>query len=198
MSRIPSLWLILLALVPFAQAGDVTWPLDGKNTASGTFYQTVEDINGRLSFSSSGRFAALKPSHFRWEIESPDRQLLVATPELFWQWDKDLNVVILRDTPEIRDLPISAIWTGRLEARPKGEIGRGKLVDELQNLSVRSPDENTIIVVFEDSLGQKTRFEFNLEAQGVVTASAFELSVPDGVDLYDETSPSLRRSGATE
>ena len=192
------LWLILLALTPTAQAAEDTWPLEGQNTASGTFHQTVMDINGAVAFSSTGRFAALKPHHFRWEIESPDRQLLVATPEAFWQWDKDLDVVILRDAPDVEDLPISAIWNGIADDRPSSDVESGNFGDGVKNLSVCSPYENTIIVLFEDSLGQKTRFEFTLETQGVVTPSAFAVNVPEGVDFYDETSRSLGRPGATE
>ena len=193
-----SLWLILVVLAPIAQATEDTWPLEGQNTASGSFNQTVMDINGAVAFSSTGRFAALKPYHFRWEIESPDRQLLVATPEAFWQWDKDLGVVILRDAPEIEDLPISAIWNGSVDDHSSRNVETGHFGDGVKNLSVRSPNENTIIVLFEDSLGQKTRFEFTLEVQGAVNSSTFEISVPDGVDFYDETSRSLGRSGAKQ
>ena len=193
-----SLWLILVVLAPIAQATEDTWPLEGQNTASGTFRQSVVDINGAVAFSSTGRFAALKPHHFRWEIESPDRQLLIATPKAFWQWDKDLDVVVLRDAPEIEDLPISAIWNGTVDDRTSSDEEPGRFGDEVKNLSVRSPDENTIIVRFEDSLGQKTLFEFNLETQGVVNPSTFVITVPDGVDFYDETSRSQGRSGAIE
>ena len=193
-----SLWLILVVLAPIAQATEDTWPLEGQNTASGTFRQSVVDINGAVAFSSTGRFAALKPHHFRWEIESPDRQLLIATPEAFWQWDKDLDVVVLRDAPEIEDLPISAIWNGTVDDRTSSDEEPDRFGDEVKNLSVRSPDENTIIVRFDDSLGQKTLFEFNLETEVVVTPSTFAITVPDGVDFYDETSRSLGRSGAIE
>ena len=193
-----SLWLILVVLAPIAQATEDTWPLEGQNTASGTFRQSVVDINGAVAFSSTGRFAALKPHHFRWEIESPDRQLLIATPEAFWQWDKDLDVVVLRDAPEIEDLPISAIWNGAVDNRPSSDVESGHFGDGVKNLFVRSLDENTIIVRFEDSLGQDTLFEFSLEAQAVITPSAFIVNVPEGVDFYDETSRSLGRSGAIE
>ena len=193
-----SLWLILVVLAPIAQATEDTWPLEGQNTTSGTFQQTVMDINGAVAFSSTGRFAALKPHHFRWEIESPDRQLLIATPEAFWQWDKDLDVVILRDAPEIEDLPISAIWNGTVDSRSSSDVETGHFGDGVKSLSVRSPDENIIIVKFEDSLGQKTLFEFNLETEVVVTPSTFVITMPDGVDFYDETSRSLGRAGAIE
>jgi len=193
-----SLWLILVVLAPIAQATEDTWPLEDQNTTSGTFQQTVMDINGAVAFSSTGRFAALKPHHFRWEIESPDRQLLIATPEVFWQWDKDLDVVILRDAPEIEDLPISAIWNGTVNSRSSNDVETGHFGDGVKSFSVRSPDENIIIVKFEDSLGQKTLFEFNLETEGVVAPSTFAITVPDGVDFYDETSRSLGRAGAIE
>ena len=198
MTKRLSLWLISLVPSPAVHAAGDTWPLEGQNTASRTFQQTVMDINGAVAFSSTGRFAALKPHHFRWEIESPDRQLLIATPEAFWQWDKDLDVVILRDAPEIEDLPISAIWNGTVSSRSSSDVETGHFGDGVKNLSVRSPDENIIIVKFENSLGQKTLFEFNLETQGVVNPSTFVITVPDGVDFYDETSRSQGRSGAIE
>ena len=198
MTKRLSLWLISLVLSPAVHAAGDTWPLEGQNTASGTFRQTVMDINGAVAFSSTGRFAALKPHHFRWQIESPDRQLLIATSEAFWQWDKDLDVVVLRDAPEIEDLPISAIWNGTVDDRTSSDEEPGRFGDEVKNLSVRSPDENTIIVRFEDSLGQKTLLEFNLETQGVVNPSTFVITIPDGVDFYDETSRSQGRSGAVE
>ena len=193
-----SLWLILVVLAPIAQATEDTWPLEGQNTTSGTFQQTVMDINGAVAFSSTGRFAALKPHHFRWEIESPDRQLLIATPEAFWQWDKDLDDVILRYSPEIEDLPISAIWNGTVNSRSSSDVETGHFGDGVKSFSVRSPDENIIIVKFEDSLGQKTLLEFNLETDGVVTPSTFAVTVPDSVDFYDETSRSQERSGVIE
>lgn len=198
MTRLLSPWLLLLTLILFAEAKEPTWPLEGKNTASGTFRQTVTDINGGLAFSSMGRFAALKPAHFRWEIESPDRQVLVVTPEGFWQWDKGLDVVILRDAPDLADLPISAIWRGTLSESSSGAVETGLFGRSVNNLSVRSLDENTIVVLFEDALGQKIRFEFILERQGIGLPSAFEMSVPEGVDFYDESSRSLGRSGAIE
>ena len=198
MTKLLSLWLMLVVLASTAKATEDTWLLAGQNTTSGTFNQTVMDINGVVAFSSTGRFAALKPHHFRWEIESPDRQLLISTPEAFWQWDKDLDVVVLRDAPEIEDLPISAIWNGTVDDRTSSDEEPGRFGNEVKNLSVRSPDENTIIVRFEDSLGQKTLFEFNLETQGVVNPSTFVITVPDGVDFYDETSRSQGRSGAIE
>ena len=198
MTKPLSLWLFLVTLALTAQATEETWPLEGQNTASGAFRQTVTDLNGAMAFSSTGRFAALKPHHFRWEIESPDRQLLVATPEAFWQGAKDLDVVILREAPDIADLPISAIWNGTLHDLPPIDAASDHLTEGVKNLSVRSPDENTIIVLFEDALGQTTLFEFTLETEGVVTPSAFNVNVPDGVDFYDETSRSLGRAGATE
>ena len=96
------------------------------------------------------------------------------------------------------DLPISAIWNGTVDDRTSSDEEPDRFGDEVKNLSVRSPDENTIIVRFDDSLGQKTLFEFNLETQGVVNPSTFVITVPDGVDFYDETSRSQGRSGAIE
>ena len=197
MTKRLSLWLILVVLAPIAQATEDTWPLEAK-------IRPVVHFSRRYGYQWCSRILqhrsirCLKPHHFRWEIESPDRQLLVATPEAFWQWDKDLDVVILRDAPEIEDLPISAIWNGAVDDRSSSDVETGHFGDGVKNLFVGSPDENTIIVRFEDSLGQKILFEFSLEAQAVVTPAAFIVNVPVGVDFYDETSRSLGRSGATE
>lgn len=199
MTRVLNLWfLLLIAIAPVSVAEELAWPLEGKSTASGKFQQTVTGVNGDLALYSSGQFVAMKPDHFRWNIESPDRQLLIATPKAFWQWDKDLDVVILRDAPELTHLPISAIWDGALSESPSGGGVTHQFGGGVKNLSVSSPDKNTIIVIFKDPLGQETRFEFTLDTQAAISLSSFEMTVPENADFYDESSSSARHSEAVE
>lgn len=199
MIKLRLLLLFLLAAAPVGMANDASWPLEGKEAASGTFQQIVKDGKGDIAFSSTGSFIAVKPDYFRWDIQSPDQQQLIATPEGFWQWDKDLDVVIRRDPPELNDLPISAIWSGHMPTdsqTPGSDSGIGG--SSIKNLSVRAISADRIIVLFEDVLGQETRFEFTLDLEVVIPPSAFDVIVPDGVDFYDESSRRSDLSGFLE
>ena len=198
MIRLWGLCLFCMTLAPVTAANESSWPLEGKNEASGAFEQTVRDVNGDLAFVSSGRFLALKPDHFRWDIEAPDKQVLIATPNGFWQWDKDLDVVILRDAPDFAHLPISSIWSGAMSLKPDDNTINARLGGDIKALAVHSTDAGAIVVLFEDALGQETQFVFTLDSEPLVPVSSFELTVPSDADFYDESSRRTGLSGVLE
>ncbi|MBT5067869.1 MAG: hypothetical protein HOM67_06010, partial [Halieaceae bacterium] len=88
---------ICLALFSTDSQSDVdAWPLATAVTAKGVFSQVLTDSSGATLVETRGTFSTVKPDLYRWEIESPDRQLLLLNGDGFWQWDKDLDIVILR------------------------------------------------------------------------------------------------------
>jgi len=91
--------LLLLITSLSVQSDETTpWPFDGLVGVSGTF---TSETKGRLgdTLRSSGRFSSLKPDHYLWDIQTPDSQMLVVNATGFWQVDRDLDVIILRDYP---------------------------------------------------------------------------------------------------
>jgi len=92
-----SLFLLVCSLSPcsFAQQ-DIVALLASKGGMTGTFEQQIISPEGEQLESSHGQFSLQRPDKMRWQIESPDRQLLIAAGELLTQIDWDLEVVTER------------------------------------------------------------------------------------------------------
>lgn len=88
--------LISLLVSPIV-LGDVLLELAEKNSFAGRFTQHVVSADGVLLESSAGQFRMLRPDFFWWQIESPERQLLVAAGDTLTQIDWDLEVVVERE-----------------------------------------------------------------------------------------------------
>jgi len=102
-SRQALLALVLVLGSGLAQAvsgnDDRLWRwLTAEEAASGAFEQRVYDEQGELLERSSGHYAILRPGYFRWEIEAPDRQLLLVAADTLWHYDLDLATATRRST----------------------------------------------------------------------------------------------------
>ncbi len=70
---------------------------------SGQFIQRIVTPEGALLETSEGQFSLLRPHFMRWQIVSPDRQLLIAKENTLTQIDWDLEVIYSRAiTPDNR------------------------------------------------------------------------------------------------
>ena len=77
--------------------------LSVRASLSGSFTQSIVSPDGVELERAEGQFRLLRPHFFWWEIEQPDRQLLVAVDGQLTQIDWDLEVVSRRDfSPEDR------------------------------------------------------------------------------------------------
>ncbi len=102
-------FLALIFLVPAALTTAQELVIKGSGAASelsqlmgqssslqGQFKQAQYDLAGEPMAHSSGSFKMLRPGYFSWEIELPDSQLILATPEFIWHHDRDLETVTRR------------------------------------------------------------------------------------------------------
>lgn len=162
------------------------WPLDGVSAVSGTFLSQTRGTPAGEVVSSSGLFSSLKPGHYLWEIQTPDRQVLLINPDGFWQIDLDLDVAIVRDVPDPSELPLAYIWLERAELQgfsDKVALGEIEAISAF-HLSVLSPTSLEMRIA--DPLGRATRFELNIESTDEPDRSLFEPDIPVGVDFFDE------------
>ena len=93
--------LFILALVGLlhcsAVVADVLSDLAGKYSIAGHFTQRVLSADGIALESAQGRFRLLRPDYFWWQIETPERQLLISVGNKLTQIDWDLEVVVERE-----------------------------------------------------------------------------------------------------
>ncbi len=72
----------------------------GLNTFQSSFTQTVTDSNGERVQDAQGRVWMQRPGRFRWDYETPYRQLIVADGERLWTYDEDLEQATVEPVDE--------------------------------------------------------------------------------------------------
>ncbi|MEM1113386.1 MAG: outer-membrane lipoprotein carrier protein LolA [Pseudomonadota bacterium] len=173
---------------------------------------SIESLSGRFSQTqfgpddsdavqqSDGRFRLLKGGYFSWEITSPDRQMIVATPQYLWHHDLDLETVTRRPVALSEELsPLQVLGGDTSYLRDSFTIesaGEGgyRLLPRATD-----PGFRALTLGFEqgqlawmdivDRLGQRIQLRFfELDSRAELSAADFDFQPPPGVDLfyYDE------------
>ena len=162
------------------------WPLDGLSGVSGTFLSETRGASSDEMFNSSGRFASLKPDHYLWEIQTPDRQVLLINPEGFWQVDLDLEVAIVRDVPDASELPLAYIWLNQAELQGfSDKVARGQ-IETISEFNLKVLNATALEMHIVDPLGRTTRFELTIDSKDEPETSLFQPNIPEGADFFDE------------
>lgn len=171
-----------------------------KNTRSarGSFRQQVLHASGRVLETTEGSFAFARPGKFRWDVQKPYEQLLVADGEQLYFFDRDLNQVTIRKLGDAIASTPAAILFGNesierdflfteaglhegllwLEASPRTrEAGVERIV-----IGMRAGLPEAMDVV--DSFGRTSRFTFRmLERNSSIDATLFGFRIPPGADV---------------
>ena len=100
-------------LLSAALRADVLEALAGREGMAGQFTQEIISPEGEVLEQSSGSFGLLRPHFFRWEILTPDSQLLLADGEILTQIDWDLEVVVERPISETASSPLQWLLASR-------------------------------------------------------------------------------------
>jgi hypothetical protein len=79
---------------------DVLDALAEKNSIAGHFIQRVISPDEVVLESAKGQFRVLRPDYVWWQIDAPERQLLIAAGDKLTQIDWDLEVIVERDITE--------------------------------------------------------------------------------------------------
>ncbi|MFK8043220.1 outer membrane lipoprotein chaperone LolA [Congregibacter sp.] len=165
--------------------------------ASGEFVQELSDEEGELLERSRGRYAVLRPGYFRWEISSPDQQLIVVSGPKLWHYDMDLAAATLRDTSENREFTPLELLAGESEELKEKfntqTIGpsRVRLIPTFPQagfawVEVTWKESDVVAMVVEDRSGQLISLALTPDVNPVeLTAADFDFVPPAGVDVYE-------------
>lgn len=170
------------------------------DAASGQFEQQTTDESGQAQPKQSGDFAFQRPGKFRWAVQQPYEQLIVADGQAVYQYDPDLLQATKRPIDDAVGASPAAILfgSGKLEehfqlsnrpseaqvdwlrATPKGQEAGFNYVDI--GFRNQRPVELRIL----DSFGHTTRIQLSeLNTQPQLPANSFVFDAPEGVDLVD-------------
>lgn len=206
--KVKPFWSLVICLgtlltSPQALAVDAKALLKQRTTAVKTlkanFQQTVTQ-DGRVS-KSRGRFELMRPSKFRWQVTSPQPQLIVSNGDKLWIFDKDLDQVTIRKiTKEHKGTPalflsgyddeVAKLYD--IQYQKKGNLERFMLKPVTKEGTYRFIElsyKNTQIssLRLEDELGQALNLSFSKQqVNKPLNTSRFNFKPPKGVDVVTE------------
>lgn len=197
--------LCLLSLVAHANDG-ARARLDafahGLHALRGHFSQTLTDANGHQNQTSTGTVALQTPRQFRWQTQSPYKQLIVADGSRVWTWDPDLEqVTVQRQSLNESHSPLTVLTDpARLDKEFKvTELGSHDGLEWLK-LTPRDKARNiqSALLGFDARGLAQMRFTDRLGAHSVIRfshwqrnpdlpPSLFNFTPPKGADVIGDT-----------
>jgi len=161
------------------------------------FTQEITDAQGYVIEEANGTLHLAKP-RFRWQIEAPFAQIILADGDHIQVYDPDLEQVTERDIDGALDQAPLALLTQQalalrdhfvVERYDSGQRDRYVLQpvsdDALfQRLEIEFAGERLDTLAIYDHAGQQTRIRFTDYASAqVIQSSTFELEYPPGTDF---------------
>jgi len=157
--------------------------------------QEAEEVSGVISIQ--------KPGKFRWEVKQPYEQLLIADGTALWQYDVDLEQVVVHSIDESMGVTPVQLLSGHMtnlyenfsieshETENNGvkiEIFHllPKDDSQFQYVDLSFAHNDLLSLTLLDSLDQKTEVFFkNAKTNMMIDAKQFIFKLPDGVELVD-------------
>ena len=194
-----------LSAVVQAAAGPARVRLDafatGLHSLTGHFTQTLTDINGQTSKSSSGTLALEAPRQFRWDTLAPYKQTIVADGSRVWMYDPELEQVTVRvQSSEEAHSPLTVLTDLKqmdkdFKVAEQGQ--RDGLVWLRLTSAAKDPqfdyadlgfDANGLArMTFRDQLGSTTDIHFSDWQRNVaLPAGSFNFVPPKGADVIGD------------
>lgn len=175
--------------------------VDGLESFSAEFTQTVRDDTGYVLQESDGRMQLGLPNRLHWEVTEPFPQTIVSDGEDLWMYDPDLSQATVRPLGDAFDAtPIAAItqpdrldehFRMSLRPVPGGDALRLVLVPRNEQADFTSldldltADGDLTRMAFRDIFGQETVILFHeTERNGDLDPSVFTFAPPAGTDIY--------------
>lgn len=167
-----------------------------------SFKQDVRDEFNRVLDSSSGYFELQRPKQFRWAVEEPYEQVIVADGENLWQFDKDIEQInVSALDASLKTTPAAILTQSKVDIVHNynvAEIATDSEQSSLFQLSSKAEDalfermliefknDNLVALHVNDNLGQVTSIEFNdVQLDLDFDGDHFTFEAPDGVDVID-------------
>ena len=198
--------LVLLLLWPPVGLAGTTEPrqalerfLDGLETFSAEFTQTLTDETDFVLQEASGRFSLALPDRMRWELEAPFEQTIVADGWDLWLFDPELRQATVRPLAQALESTPLALLTQphRLDERfevldESGHAGtvlvlvpRSMDADFTRVELAFAPGGELRSLAFLDIFGQRTEIELlSFQRNPTLPPGEYRLDLPPGTDIY--------------
>ncbi|SMF31521.1 outer membrane lipoprotein carrier protein [Alteromonadaceae bacterium Bs31] len=202
----PFLFIILLSVITPAlatPAEDLSKKLKAIDSFSARFEQSLLDPEGKALQETAGSVQVKQPGMFRWNVEPPFEQEVVANDELLWIYDADLEQVTISDRKRMDNSPAQILSGDFSSLENKYTVStaqkKKQTVYTMQSLQVEKTaftelrfvfDKKNILqaMVLVDKLGQTTEVVFSKQQINLpLDKKLFNFEPPEGVDVIQGT-----------
>lgn len=203
-----AIFVMLFSSQLFAQdaAIELTHLLQQFTTFQASFTQTVKDKTAKTLQQSQGKIFLARPNNFRWEVTSPNHQIIIAHDNRLWNFDADLaQVTIQKISKANQQTPIFLLSNGDIHLDENFVVKSLPAIAQLANsknfiLTPKNKDamfasiklffvaNNLQAMELNDPLGHTTKITFTQVKMGEKLApSLFIFKSTPGTDVIDET-----------
>ena len=171
--------------------------IDAFDQVTGRFAQTILDASLQTLEESSGSLALQRPQ-FRWQVETPFAQLIIADGAEMQIYDPDLAQLSLHDIDKNLGPTPLTILLGDTETLATEFTVSRSTDGAMQRFALRPRSQSALFLQVElifqgrllerlaiwDSAGQLTRIQFSeMQLTQGIEAERFELILPEGTDV---------------
>lgn len=172
--------------------------LQNMQSFSAHFLQIISD-HGKILQKSSGEMWLKRPGQFRWQVNTPIKQIIITSGKRLWIYDPDLDQVTIRSftktagqTPAMLlsdpTLSLSKDFIVKSNSAESFILTPKNKNDMLTHLKLTFSNKIIHKMELEDHLGHTTVIQFNqTKINPSVSASLFNFVPPKGIDIIDET-----------
>lgn len=203
-------WFFLFFIFPascFADktaATDLIALLNNVQSMKADFTQTLYNNRGKATQKSYGHMALKRPGKFRWDINKPQPQLIIANETKLWIYDPDLEQLTIRSLEKT-----SGETPALLLSHDNASLEKHYVIDTVkrepaawrwfslkskaaesmfQNMQMGFMNNQIREMRLEDNLGHTTIVQFqNIQTNVNLPASLFTIKPSSKVDVIDET-----------
>ncbi len=194
------LFLLSLLMSGSIYANDAIGELDKQLSNTHAFQAHFTQATQSAQFGNQvtqGEMTLERPGKFRWQINKPDKQLLISDGKQLWVYDQDLEQVIIQPVNQRLDETPALLLAGKVESIQQfftvsrdGQWYELKARDKegLVNKVLLLFENNTIkeMQIF-DNLGQRTHITFsNIKTNLKLPENYFKFTPPKGVEVISE------------
>ncbi len=197
---------MLTTLVPGAARADGLTRLktfmNEARAGQSAFVQQLTSRDGKLQPPVSGELAFQRPGKFRWDVQKPYHQLIVADGAQVWLWDPDLNQATVKPQDKTLGVSPAALLAGDNARLERDFVLREAPPTDGLEWVEATPRSNeagfdSVLLGFsgavlarmnlKDSFGQWTRIRFShFQVGGNPPAESFRFHPPAGADVVRE------------
>lgn len=192
----------LLVAISFVSAADqkaaenLILIFNKTNTIQSKFKQEVKDGSEQIISTSIGTMIIQRPNRFRWETNTPMRQLAIADGQQIWVYQPDLEQVTISPmSHEIGQTPLAILSGSTASLEQNFTIQQKDLHEFILTARKNAVPFHTVILIFDaeqrltqmqlkDELGQTTVLYFiDFRLNPVIAKNSFTFVIPKGIDV---------------